>query len=203
MLERVTTDASERREQLRIVASRIERESGAMLRHAKDAGIIVGSGLVPAGAAVVMVGTSGVIIASSTTIAVAAGAVLLVPVAMTIATVRVIQRHQLARVDNSRIEQRLTDRGAHLPLNLVSGAQVQRSAFFPSRPRRPESACIMFSPARPTSCGCRCRRLRRCIGKRQQPSRKARPLKRETADEVFVSRVDCHESRRLHHAATE
>ena len=112
----------------------LESGSGAALKRAKDAGIIVGSGLVPVGAAVAIVGTGGVLAASSATLAAATGAIILAPVAVTIAAVHVVRRHRQKREDNQRIERRLADRGAHVPLILAAGEWLETSAFFPITP---------------------------------------------------------------------
>ena len=116
--------------------SQLEQGTGDTLRLAKDAGIIVGSGLAPIGTAVALVGTSGGFLSASSAAAGAAvGAIFVVaPVAITIATIHVVKRHRLDKEDKARIDWRLADRGVNVPIVLAAEGRLEQSAFFPVTP---------------------------------------------------------------------
>jgi hypothetical protein len=114
----------------------LDARSNSTLRALKDAGIIGGVGIVaPAALIVAGVGTSGGILSASTAGATAAViGTIAVPVGLVGGTAYVINRHRRDKEDKALIERRLTERGLAIPLQILPGMQVQKSAFFPVTP---------------------------------------------------------------------
>jgi hypothetical protein len=114
----------------------LDGSSNSTLRALKDAAIIGGVGIVaPAALIVAGVGTSGGILsASAAQRAVALTGAIAVPVGLIGATAYVINRHRRDKEDKVLIERRLTERGFAVPLQILPGMQVRKSAFFPVTP---------------------------------------------------------------------
>jgi hypothetical protein len=114
----------------------LDGRSNSTLRALKDAAIIGGVGIVaPAALIVAGVGTSGGILsASAAQRAVALTGAIAVPVGLIGATAYVINRHRRDKEDKVLIERRLTERGFAVPLQILPGMQVRKSAFFPVTP---------------------------------------------------------------------
>ncbi len=102
----------------------------------KGVGIIAGVGIVGPSALIVgSVGTSGgILAASSGAAATAAVGIIAIPVGLIGGTVYVINRHKHNKEDNALIERKLVERGFNFPLEILPGAQVSASAFFPITP---------------------------------------------------------------------
>jgi hypothetical protein len=114
----------------------LDGRSNSTSRALKDAAIIGGVGIVaPAALIVAGVGTSGGILsASAAQRAVALAGAIAVPVGLIGATAYVINRHRRDTEDKVLIERRLAERGFAVPLQILPGMQVRKSAFFPVTP---------------------------------------------------------------------
>lgn len=114
----------------------LERDSSEPVRFAKDAGLIIGSGLAPLGAAAAIVGTSGTVLAASSAalVAGAAAVIIVAPIAITVASMHVHKRHRIEREDRARIDQHLSDHGVAAPLELAADARLEKSAYFSITP---------------------------------------------------------------------
>ncbi|HYL71340.1 MAG TPA: hypothetical protein VEY89_08590, partial [Candidatus Dormibacteraeota bacterium] len=113
----------------------LEARSNSTLRALKDAGIIGGVGIVaPAAMIVGGVGTGGLLGMSSAGAAAAAIGVVAIPVGLIGGTAYVINRRRRDKDDKVLIERTLTERGFVVPLQIVPGTQLEKSAFFPVTP---------------------------------------------------------------------
>lgn len=114
----------------------LDARSNSTLRALKDAGVIGGVGIVaPAALIVAGVGTSGGILSASAAGAAAATiGTIMIPVGLIGGTAYVVNRHRRDKEDKVLIERRLTERGFAIPLQILPGMQVQKSAFFPVTP---------------------------------------------------------------------
>jgi hypothetical protein len=106
------------------------------LRALKDVGIVAGVGIVAPSAMIVgAIGTSGGILsASGGAAAVAAVGIVAIPVGLIGGTVYIVNRHRRDKKDKLLIDQRLSERGYGVPVQIPAQTQVTKSAFFPITP---------------------------------------------------------------------
>ncbi len=114
----------------------LDARSNSTLQALKDVGIVGGVGIVATSALIVAgVGTSGGMLSASATGAAAATiGVIAIPVGLIGGTAYVINRHHRDKEDKALIDRILEERGFAMPLQILPGVQVQRSAFFPVTP---------------------------------------------------------------------
>jgi hypothetical protein len=116
-----------------ISREQLESQTSTTLRTLKDVGVIAGAGLVPVGLTVAIVGTGGAFVTGAAAGA-AVASIIMVPVALVAGTVYVVKRHRRTNEDKVLIDHALIERGFSTPIEIASGAELKKSAFFPITP---------------------------------------------------------------------
>jgi hypothetical protein len=107
----------------------LEKQTSAIQRTLKGAGIIVGTTIVTTGAAAAAAGTGGWIISAA-----AGAAIVTFPIAVIGSTTYVIVRHHRNKKDRELIDSELMGRGFGVAEQIAPGTTIRKSAFFPVTP---------------------------------------------------------------------
>ncbi len=107
----------------------LEKQTSAIQRTLKGAGIIGGTTIVATGMGAAAAGTGGGLVSAA-----AVGAIVAFPIAVIGATTYVIVRHHRNKEDRQLIESELTERGFGVAEQIAPGTTIRKSAFFPVTP---------------------------------------------------------------------